>query len=473
MNDNKPISEKSLADILNNSGIKVAGIKALEGPQVTLYKIDLAPGAKVSAVRNFFEDQAASYHLNNARVTTLPDCIGVEIPNPEQKVLNLKELLESKDFEKAKQKMDLPIAIGVKSDGKPEIVDLTKLPHLLIAGASGQGKTMAARCIIESLRAAHMPEDMYFVLIDPKNSELEAYRDTCKTLLAIPKKYSSADEDKANCIANSSMQAALTLAALEKEVEDRYNALAAEKCRDIKAYRKKFCVKGEDCTYEGNAMPYLVVIIDEYASLVMGKSAEAKKITASILRLAQKGRAVGIHLIITTQRPAVDVITGVIKANFPARLALKVSSGIDSRVIIDMPGAENLVGNGDALLQIGYDITRVQVPLISDEAIDAAVAEAANLPFCLHPYYLPEAAGASSKSLNFSNKDEKFLEACEVVLKAGQASGSVLQRKLDIGYARASRLLEQMEEAGVVSPMRGEQPRKILISSMEEIAGRK
>ncbi len=473
MNDNKPISEQSLAEILTNNGIKVSSIKAVEGAQVTLYKITLAPGAKVSAVRKFFENEAVSYQLNNARVNVLPDCIGVEIPCLEQKVLNLKDLLESKDFEQAKQKMNLPIAIGVKTDGNPQIVDLTKLPHLLIAGASGQGKSMAVRCIIESLRASHMPEEMYFVLMDPKRSELERYRDSCKTLLALPKDYSSSEEEKANCIASTSEQAAHTLAALEKEMEVRYNVLSSEKCRNIKAYRKKFCIKGKDCTYEMNAMPYLVVIIDEYADFVLGKTAESKKNIASIIRLAQKGRAAGIHLIITTQRTAADVITDIIKANFPARLAFKVSSGVDSRVIIDMSGAEMLIGNGDALLQEGYDITRVQVPFISDEEVDKAVVEAAQWPFCLHPYYLPTIEESSSDSLNASEKDSLFLEACNAILKNGLASGSILQREFGIGYARANKLLEQLEAAGVISPMFGGQPRKILISSLAEIDNRK
>ena len=390
MNDNKPISEESLAGILNNNGIKVTGITAIEGPCVTLYIIYLDSGIKVDAVRKFFENDAAAFNINNTRVSVLQDSIGVEIPNLSPRLPHLKNLLESGEFERAKRKMELPIAIGIKSDGKSEIVDLAQLPHLLIAGNSGQGQSMAVRCIIESLRASHMPEDMYFVLMDSQKNLLEPYRNTCKTLLALPKEYNSDEEEKANCIANTSGQAAHMLAALEKEMEERYEELKSENCREVKAYRKKFCVKGEGCTYEMNAMPYLVVIINEYADFVKGKSTEAKSIMASILHLAQKGRAVGIHLILTTEKPSADVITGIIKANFPTRLAFKVASQSESKIIIDVPGAESLIGGGDALLQEGYDITRVQVAFIIGEEVDAAVAKAELWPFCLHSYYLPD-----------------------------------------------------------------------------------
>ena len=429
MNDNKPISEESLAGILNNNGIKVTGITAIEGPCVTLYIIYLASGIKVDAVRKFFENDAAAFNINNTRVSVLQDSIGVEIPNLSPRLPHLKNLLESGEFERAKRKMELPIAIGIKSDGKSEIVDLAQLPHLLIAGGSGQGQSMAIYCIIESLRASHMPEDMYFVLMDSQKNLLEPYRNTCKTLLALPKEYNSDEEEKANCIANTSGQAAHMLAALEKEMEERYEELKSENCREVKAYRKKFCVKGEGCTHVINAMPYLVVIINDYADFVKGKSTEAKSIMASILHLAQKGRAVGIHLILTTQKTSADVITGIIKANFPARLAFKVSSKADSKVIIDMPGAENLASNGDALLQEGYDTTRAQVPYINDEEIDAAVTETANWPFCLHPYYLPGTATTdliariSASKTALESSELRYLEEAKTVREYTFKSG--------------------------------------------------
>jgi len=380
--------------------------------------------------------------------------IGVEIPNRHREFVRIRDIIETRTFQETP--MELPLILGKSIEGETVLQDLTKMPHVLIAGATGSGKSVGVNTFVAGLLYSVPPSLLKFVMIDPKKIELAAYARIASHYVAMPPEADDA-------IITDVSQALGTLKSCEKEMESRYDLLAKAEVRSIREYNKRFRAGGLDPEENHRLLPYIVVVVDELADLMM---TAGKDIEGPIARLAQMARAVGIHLILATQRPSVDVITGLIKANFPARLAYQVASKIDSRTILDQNGAQGLVGNGDMLYMLGSKVIRLQGPFVSNEEIDRITGFIGDQEGP-GPYLLPsieeDSGPASLAGGGGGPRDELFVEAAQIIVRAQQGSVSLLQRKLSVGYSRAARIVDQLEDAGIVGPFEGSKARQVLV----------
>ncbi|WP_412063300.1 DNA translocase FtsK 4TM domain-containing protein [Rubrivirga sp. IMCC45206] len=457
--DNKQV----LLDKLETYNIQIDAIEAVVGPTVTRYELTPAPGVKISRITALEDDLAMALAAPGIRIIApIPgkSSIGVEIPNRTREMVRLRQILTRKEFVEAARagKMALPVPIGKTIEGKAFIVDLATMPHLLVAGATGSGKSVGVNALIVGLLYAKHPADLKFVMVDPKKIELNGYAELLNHFSAMP-------EDAEDPIITDFMQAAAVLRSCEREMEIRYDLLAEAGVRGIDEYNKKQATgKLETLGKAHRHLPYIVVIVDELADLMM---TSAKEVEAPIARLAQMARAVGIHLVLATQRPSVDVITGLIKANFPSRMAYQTSSKIDSRTIIDGGGAQQLVGNGDLLYMNGSRLTRLQGPFVGVDEVEAVSGYISSQegagPYLLPPMDAGGDAPTGAAGDSSGDRDELFEDAAKVIVRSQQGSVSLLQRKLSVGYTRAARLVDQLEDAGVVGPFEGSKAREVLI----------
>ena len=412
----------------------------------------------------------------------LTDSVGIEVANDRPSIVPLKSMLNDDAFRHSKA--ELPVAIGYTIMQKVKVFDLADAPHLLVAGATKQGKSVGLNVIITSLLYAKHPSELKFVFIDPKMVEFSSYGRLLRHYLAVMPTAASESDEQENAIVKHPKQADEILRSLCLEMDERYKLLSKSGVNNIKLYNEKYTERHLLPTEGHHFLPYIVVVIDEYADLIMsgGMGAEsrtqARSITSSIIRLAQKGRAAGIHVIIATQRPSVDVITGLIKTNFPTRIAFRVVTRVDSATILDKPGAEKLIGKGDMLYYAGVDMERVQCALINMDEINRVTQYIGNQTgfhaCCGTPYYLPELQSDNGDSgagemVDMQNLDSMFEEAAKMVVTYQQGSTSTLQRKLGMGYARAGRVMDQLEAAGIVGPQEGSKPRQVLVSDLSEL----
>lgn len=452
-------NKNKIIQTLETYGIRIASIKATVGPTITLYEIVPEAGVRISKIRNLEDDIALSLSALGIRIIApMPGkgTIGIEVPNRDSQVVSMHSVIASKKFQECK--MDLPIAFGKTITNDVFVVDLCKMPHVLVAGATGQGKSVGLNAIITSLLYKKHPAELKFVMIDPKMVEFSIYSTIERHYLAkLP------DADKA--IITDFTKVVQTLNSLTKEMDDRYELLMKAHARNIKEYNEKFINRRLSPEKGHKYMPYIVVIIDEFGDLIM---TAGKEIELPIARIAQKARAVGIHMIIATQRPSTNIITGTIKANFPARVAFRVSSMIDSRTILDSPGANQLIGRGDLLFSQGSDMIRVQCAFVDTpevEAIGTYIGSQQGYPTA---FLLPEYVGDNDGdkvpgSVDLSDRDALFDEAARLIVIQQQGSTSLIQRKFAIGYNRAGRLMDQLEAAGIVGPFEGSKARQVLI----------
>jgi len=448
---------------LKNYDIAIQRISATVGPTVTLYEIVPAPGVRISRIKNLEDDIALSLAALGIRIIApIPGkgTIGIEVPNIRKSIVSMKTLLASEKFQNSQH--SLPIAIGKKIDNENFIVDLAAMPHLLMAGATGQGKSVGLNAILVSLLYKKHPSQLKFVLVDPKKVELSLYRVIEKHFLAkLP-----GEED---AIITDTKKVINTLNALCIEMDNRYDLLKEAGCRNIKEYNEKFTSRKLNPEKGHQYLPFIVLVVDEFADLIM---TAGKEVEMPIARLAQLARAVGIHLIIATQRPSVNIITGTIKANFPARIAFKVSSKIDSRTILDAGGAEQLIGKGDMLVSYNGEITRLQCAFVDTPEVDRVcnfIAEQKGYPeaFIL-PEYIDE-KDLDASGFDAGDRDSLFEDAAKLIVSAQVGSTSFIQRRMKLGYNRAGRLMDQLESAGIVGPSQGSKPREVLYKSDAEL----
>lgn len=465
---------------LMNYKIEVTKVTAVVGPTVTLYKVYPAPGVRVASIETVHREIAMSLGVGGVRVVTLPDSVGIEVPNSTPSIVPLKSMLNSDSFRNSKA--ELPVALGYTITQEVKTFDLTDAPHLLVAGATKQGKSVGLNVIISSLLYAKHPSELKFVFVDPKKVEFTPYNQLLKHYLAVLPSLSEEDEQK-NAIIKSAKLAEQVLSSLCLEMDKRYSLLESAGVNDFKLYNEKYKKRHLLPTNGHMFLPYLVVVIDEYSDLIMagGPNPDSKKasknIEASIIRLAQMGRAAGIHVIIATQRPSVNVITGLIKANFPTRIAFRVLSSIDSRTILDSNGAENLIGKGDMLYYAGVKMERVQCALVDINEITRltkAIGEQTGYKKSYNtPYYLPapeaQEGEGSAGMIDMQNIDPMFEEAAKLVVISQKGSTSDIQRRLGMGYARAGRVMDQLESAGIVGPQEGAKPRQVLVADLTEL----
>lgn len=459
--------------------IEVTDVKAIIGPTVTLYKVNPAPGVKISDIKKLQEDIALSLKARGVRVVTLPDCVGIEVANDSPSIVPLKSLLNSENFRSSK--FELPVAIGYTITQNVKVFDLSDAPHLLIAGATKQGKSVGLNVIVSSLLYSKHPSELKFVFIDPKMVEFSAYNNLLHHYLAILPTAGDEDEEKQKAIVKNPKDAEKVLRSLCIEMDERYKLLSTAGVNKITAYNEKFKARKLRPDHGHRFLPYIVTVVDEYADLTMtiGSSPEvraaSKSITNSIVRLAQKGRAAGIHVILATQRPSVDVISGIIKSNFPMRIAFRVASRVDSMTILDAPGAEKLIGKGDMLWSAGIDTERIQCGFVSGdeiESITSFVGEQEGYKKSYNtPYYLPDVTeGAEGGGVgDLGELDERFMEAAQLVVSTQKGSTSDLQRRLGMGYAKAGRVMDQLEKAGIVSPQEGSKARTVLVPTLDDL----
>ncbi len=449
---------------LQNYNISIDKIKATVGPTVTLYEIVPSPGIRISKIRNLEDDIALSLAALGIRIIApIPGkgTIGIEVPNIKKAVVSMKSMIASEKFQNAD--MDLPVAIGKTIANEFFIADLAKMPHLLMAGATGQGKSVGLNAILVSLLYKKHPSELKFVLVDPKKVELTLYKKIENCYLA---KLPDAEE----AIITDTTKVIHTLNALTIEMDQRYDLLKSAMVRNIKEYNKKFTERKLNPLNGHKYLPYIVLVIDEFADLMM---TAGKEVEMPIARLAQLARAVGIHLVIATQRPSVNIITGVIKANFPGRVAFKVASKIDSRTILDTGGADQLIGRGDLLLSLNSDVIRLQCPFVDTPEVEniCTFIEDQDLP--CEPYDLPEYIDPNeaedSGGFDDFERDSYFDDAARLIVLNQSGSTSLIQRKMSIGYNRAGRIMDQLEAARIVGPSMGSKARDVLVSSMEEL----
>lgn len=467
---------------LANYKIQLNDVKAQVGPTVTLYKVYPAPGVKIADIKKLQEDIGMTLNARGVRVIQLSDCVGIEVANDYSSIVPLKALLNDTAFRESKA--ELPVAIGYTITQKVKVFDLADAPHLLVAGATKQGKSVGLNVIVSSLLYSKHPSELKFVFIDPKMVEFSSYAKLLKHYLAaLPD--AGSEEDEANrSIVKNPKDAEKILRSLCIEMDDRYELLSKAGVNNIKLYNSRYKERKLRPDHGHRYLPYIVVVVDEYADLTMtiGGAPEARaasrSITNSIIRLAQKGRAAGLHVILATQRPSVDVINGLIKSNFPMRIAFRVASRVDSTTIIDSPGAEKLIGKGDMLFSAGIESERIQCGFVSGDEIDSIntfISDQRGYGKCYNtPYYLPDvtdtgAEGGGAGSLDTNNLDERFAEAARLVVSTQKGSTSDLQRKLGMGYAKAGRVMDQLEAAGIVGPQEGSKPRQVLLSSLDEL----
>ena len=475
------INNNRIRATLQNYKIVVDRVTAVVGPTVTLYKVVPAAGVRVSAIESLHREIAMALGASGVRVVTLSDCVGIEVPNNTPSIVPLKSMLNDDSFRNSKA--ELPIAIGYTITQEVKTFDLTDAPHLLVAGATKQGKSVGLNVIISSLLYAKHPTELKFVFIDPKMVEFTAYNSLLKHYLAVLPMAASEEDERENAIIKQPKQAEAVLNSLCIEMDERYKLLASAGVNDIKLYNDKYKDRRLLPTDGHKYLPYLVVVIDEYADLTMTGGANqdarkcAKNISESIVRLAQKGRAAGLHVIIATQRPSVNVITGLIKTNFPTRIAFRVVSGVDSRTILDSYGAENLIGRGDMLYYAGVEMERVQCALVSMAEINKItkfIGEQTGYKQCCNtPYYLPvpesQDGETSGGTIDMANIDPLFEDAARMIVTSQRGSTSDLQRRLGMGYARAGRVMDQLEGAGIVGPQEGSKPRQVLVTTFNEL----
>ena len=456
-------NKNRIVDTLKNYNIGIKQIKATIGPTVTLYEIIPDAGIRISKIKNLEDDIALSLSALGIRIIApIPGkgTIGIEVPNKKKSIVSMKSLLSSKKF--IESDMELPITLGKTISNETFIVDLTKMPHLLMAGATGQGKSVGINAIITSILYKKHPAEVKFVLVDPKKIELSIFNKIERHYLAkLP------ESDDAIIIENDKV--INTLNSLCREMDKRYELLKDAMTRNIKEYNEKFISRKLNPENGHTFLPYIVLVIDEFADLIM---TAGKEVETPLARLAQLSRAVGIHLIIATQRPSVNVITGLIKANFPARIAFRVTSKIDSRTILDTGGAEQLIGRGDLLYSQSNDLTRIQCGFVDTSEVEKLSEFIGSQTGYPSAYLLPEFSkedGSSSSDVSFEDRDSMFSEAARVIVSNQQGSASLLQRKLKLGYNRAGRLIDQMEDAGIVGPFEGSKPRQVLISDLNSL----
>lgn len=468
-NDGKPYidmkeqtaNKNRIVEVLNNFGVQIKTITATVGPTITLYEITPAEGVKISKIRNLEDDIALSLAALGIRIIApIPGkgTVGIEVPNAQKNIVSMESILNSKRFQETT--MDLPIAIGKTITNEVFMADLTKLPHLLVAGATGQGKSVGLNAIITSLLYKKHPNELKFVLIDPKKVEFSMYMPIADHFMAkIP-------DDNEDAIITDVTKVIRTLNSLCKLMDYRYDMLKLAGAKNIKEYNKKYVNHQLRLTDGHEYMPYIVVIIDEFGDLIM---TAGKEIEMPIARIAQLARAVGIHMVIATQRPTTSIITGNIKANFPGRMAFRVSSMIDSRTILDRPGANQLIGRGDLLFLNGNEPVRVQCAFVDTPEIERINEYIKQQPGPIEPMELPEPTtdeGSDSGkggSLEMHSLDPLFEEAARTIVLSQQGSTSMIQRRFSIGYNRAGRLMDQMEKAGIVGAAQGSKPREVLI----------
>lgn len=462
--------------------IKVLNVEAVVGPTVTLYRVYPAPGVKYSQIRNISEDIARALNVRAVRVVNLDGAVGIEVANKKPSIVPLKKMLNDPSFRDSKA--DLPVAIGyITRTQKVKTFDLADAPHLIVAGATKQGKSVCLNVLIASLLYAKHPSELKLVFVDPKMVEFTVYKSLLKHYLAVLPNAVSEKEEEDTAIVKDPKQAEKVLASLCVEMDERFEMLMKAGVNNIDSYNEKYRSRYLRPDEGHHFLPFIVVIVDEFADLLstgVGPESKAtsRSINTSIKRLAQKGRAAGIHVILATQRPSVSVITGEIKANFPARIAFRVSSRVDSMTILDAPGAEALIGKGDMLFSAGIDPERIQCALIDMQEIkkitDFIHAETGYKQCYNTPYYLPTPPSESSDagtpgSIDMTNIDPMFEDAARMIVTNQRGSTSDLQRRLGMGYARAGRVMDQLEAAGIVGPQEGAKPRQVLVSDFYEL----
>jgi S-DNA-T family DNA segregation ATPase FtsK/SpoIIIE len=468
IDEQEQIANKNrIIEVLGNFGVQIKTIKATVGPTITLYEIQPAEGVRISKIKNLEDDIALSLAALGIRIIApIPGkgTIGIEVPNAKPRIVSMESILNSKKFQETK--MELPIALGKTITNEVFMVDLAKIPHLLVAGATGQGKSVGLNAIITSLLYKKHPNELKFVLIDPKKVEFSVYTKIAPHFMAV------VDEDDEPIITDVT-KVVRTLNSLCKLMDSRYDMLKLAGARNIKEYNAKFVHHRLDLTKGHDFMPYIVVIIDEFGDLIM---TAGKEIELPIARIAQLARAVGIHMVIATQRPTTSIITGNIKANFPGRIAFKVSAGIDSKTILDRTGAQQLIGRGDMLYLNGNEPVRVQCAFVDTPEVERINEYIADQPGPVAPLELPEPTENDGGSENGSgggfdtrSMDPYFEEAAHAIVLSQSGSTSMIQRRFSIGYNRAGRLMDQLEAAGIVGAAQGSKPREVLVADENQL----
>lgn len=453
-------NKNKIVETLNNYNIGIANIKATIGPTVTLYEIVPNAGVRISKIKNLEDDIALSLSALGIRIIApIPGkgTIGIEVPNKNATIVSMRSVIASQRFQKSD--MELPIAFGKTISNETMVVDLAKMPHLLMAGATGQGKSVGLNAVLTSLLYKKHPAEVKFVLVDPKKVELTLFN-------KIERHYLAKLPDSEDAIITDNTKVIYTLNSLCIEMDNRYEMLKNALCRNIKEYNEKFKARKLNPNDGHQYLPYIVLVVDEFADLIM---TAGKEVETPIARLAQLARAIGIHLIIATQRPSVNVITGIIKANFPARIAFRVTSKIDSRTILDSSGADQLIGRGDMLFTQGNELTRIQCAFVDTPEVERITEFIGSQKAYPDAYLLPEYIGeenGTSIDIDIADRDKLFREAAEVIVIAQQGSASLLQRKLKLGYNRAGRLIDQLEAAGIVGSFEGSKARQVLVSDL-------
>jgi S-DNA-T family DNA segregation ATPase FtsK/SpoIIIE len=463
-------NKNRIVETLMNYKIEIAQIKATIGPTVTLYEIVPAPGVRISKIKNLEDDIALSLSALGIRIIApIPGkgTIGIEVPNSNPKMVSMRSLIASEKFQNSDH--ELPVVLGKTITNETYTFDLTKMPHLLVAGSTGQGKSVGLNAILVSILYKKHPAQVKFVLVDPKKVELTLYNKIERHFLAkLP-----GEED---AIITDTSKVVNTLNSLCIEMDARYELLKDAQVRTIKEYNAKFISRRLNPEKGHRYLPYIVVLIDEFADLIM---TAGKEVEHPIARIAQLARAVGIHLIVATQRPSVNVITGMIKANFPARIAFRVLSKIDSRTILDQSGADQLIGRGDMLISTGQDLIRLQCGFVDTPEVESICDFIGNQRAYPEALLLPEYVGedgGASKDFDLDDIDNMFADAARIVVMHQQGSASLLQRKLKLGYNRAGRIVDQLEAFGIIGPFQGAKAREVLYQdpqALEELLQQK
>ena len=454
------LNKNKIVDTLKNYKIGIAQIKATVGPTITLYEIVPEAGIRISKIKNLEDDIALSLSALGIRIIApIPGkgTIGIEVPNKNSTIVSMHSVIASKKFQESN--MELPIALGKTISNETFVVDLAKMPHLLMAGATGQGKSVGLNAVLTSLLYRKHPAEVKFILVDTKKVELTLFN-------KIERHYLAKLPDSDEAIITDTTKVVNTLNSLCIEMDNRYDLLKSAMVRNIKEYNNKFKARKLNQNDGHQFLPYIVLVIDEFADLIM---TAGKEVETPIARLAQLARAIGIHLIVATQRPSVNVITGIIKANFPARIAFRVTSKIDSRTILDAGGADQLIGRGDLLYTAGNEIERIQCAFVDTPEVEKITDFIGSQRAYPDAHFLPEYIGedgGTSIDIDISDRDKLFKEAAEIIVIAQQGSASLLQRKLKLGYNRAGRLIDQLEAAGIVGNFEGSKARQVLVQDL-------
>lgn len=462
--DELEMNNRRIVKTLSDYKIGIERIFARPGPTVTLYEIVPQAGVRISQIKRLEDDIALSLAAKGVRIIApIPgtNTVGIEVANARPSIVPMKSVLDEPKFRNSA--LDLPVVLGRTISNEPMVFDLAKMPHLLVAGATGQGKSVGLNAIITSLLYTKHPSELKFVLVDPKKVELSLYAKLEKHFLAkLP--------DGDDAIITDTQKVVYTLRSLTIEMDARYDLLKIAKVRNVKEYNEKFLSRKLNPLKGHRFMPFIVVIIDEFADLIMTAGREVEE---PIARLAQLARAIGIHLVIATQRPTTNIITGLIKANFPARIAFKVISNIDSRTILDTTGANQLIGRGDMLISSGVDLTRVQCAFVDTKEIERIVNFISDQRGYSTPHYLPEYVGEEGEGtvgdIDLGKRDKLFEEAAKMVVQYQQGSTSLIQRRMNLGYNRAGRIMDQLEAAGIVGPSEGSKARQVLITDFKSL----